>query len=221
VHYVTFFGQRCLRFRSRTQVFSILRECRCAPSSTMRISFLYHIGSFAVWRGVEYGLVHASSPCTGGVRRQLEICGSWNQNRKSACAPLSRRSIVYSTLRAAQLSYACDSAESQRKYSIPAILHKRIADFMPTNSHRCASRENHGVSNCRLQLHGEATLSARRLQRETVLNAPGKNPLMGPMSILPCPRPPGGPKTAIHLAEPSEPSPIYLACDPFPSPPTA
>jgi len=92
VHYVTFFGQGGLRFLSRKQFLSILRECRGAPLSKMRISFLFYIGSFAVWMGVEYGLVHAISPCTGGVRRQFENCGSRPQYRKSACAPLSRRS---------------------------------------------------------------------------------------------------------------------------------
>jgi len=79
VHHVTFFGQGGLRFMPRTQFLSILRECRGAPSSKMRISFLDYIGSFAVWRGVEYGLVHAISPCTGGGRRQFENCGSWSQ----------------------------------------------------------------------------------------------------------------------------------------------
>jgi len=91
VHYVTFFVQGGLRFMSRKPFLSILRECRGAPLSKMRISILYYIGRFAVWRGVEYGLVHAISPCTGGVRRQFENCGSRPQYRKSACAPLSRR----------------------------------------------------------------------------------------------------------------------------------
>jgi len=70
---------------------SILRECSGAPRSKMRISFLYYIGSFAVWRGVEYGLVHAVSSCTGGVRRQFENCGYRRQYSKSAYAPLCRR----------------------------------------------------------------------------------------------------------------------------------
>ena len=77
---------------SRTQFLSILRECSGAPRSKMRISFLYYIGSFAVWRGVEYGLVHAVSSCTGGVRRQFENCGYRRQYSKSAYAPLCRRS---------------------------------------------------------------------------------------------------------------------------------
>jgi len=37
---------------SRKPFLSILRECRGAPLSKMRISFLYYIGSVAVWRGV-------------------------------------------------------------------------------------------------------------------------------------------------------------------------
>jgi len=78
---------------SRTQFLSILRECSGAPRSKMRISFLYYIGSFAVWRGVEYGLVHAVSSCTGGVRRQFENCGYRRQYSKSAYAPLCRRCI--------------------------------------------------------------------------------------------------------------------------------
>jgi len=41
VHYVTFFGQGGLRFMSRKPFMSILRECRGAPLSKMRISFLY------------------------------------------------------------------------------------------------------------------------------------------------------------------------------------
>jgi len=76
---------------SGTQFLSILRECSGAPRSKMRISFLYYIGSFAVWRGVEYGLVHAVSSCTGGVRRQFENCGYRRQYSKSAYAPLCRR----------------------------------------------------------------------------------------------------------------------------------
>jgi len=76
---------------SRTQFLSILRECSGAPRSKMRISFLYYTGSFAVWRGVEYGLVHAVSSCTGGVRRQFENCGYRRQYSKSAYAPLCRR----------------------------------------------------------------------------------------------------------------------------------
>jgi len=76
---------------SGTQFLSILRECSGAPRSKTRISLLYYIGSFAVWRGVEYGLVHAILPCTGGVRRQFENCGTRPQYRKTACAPLSRR----------------------------------------------------------------------------------------------------------------------------------
>ena len=79
---------------SRTQFLSILRECSGAPRSKMRISFLYYIGSFPVWRGVEYGLVHAVSPCTGGVRRQFENCGYRRQYSKSEYAPLCRRSAI-------------------------------------------------------------------------------------------------------------------------------
>jgi len=52
------------------------------------------IGSFAVWRGVEYGLVHAVSSCAGGVRRQFENCGYRRQYSKSAYAPLCRRSTL-------------------------------------------------------------------------------------------------------------------------------
>ena len=74
---------------SRTQFLSILRECSGAPRSKMRISFLYYIGSFAVWRGVEYGLVQAVSSCTGGVRRQSENCGYRRQYSKSAYAPFA------------------------------------------------------------------------------------------------------------------------------------
>jgi len=77
---------------SGTQFLSILRECRGAPRSKTRISFLYYIGSFAVWRGVEYGLVRAISACTGRVRRQFENCGYRRQYSKSAYAPLCRRS---------------------------------------------------------------------------------------------------------------------------------
>jgi len=79
---------------SRRQFLSILRECSGAPRSKMRISFLYYIGRFAVWRGVEYGLVQAVSSCTGGVRRQSENCGYRRQYSKSAYAPLCRRSHV-------------------------------------------------------------------------------------------------------------------------------
>ena len=49
-------------------------------------------GSSAVWKGVEYGLVHAISASTGRVRRQFENCGYRRQYSKSAYAPLCKRS---------------------------------------------------------------------------------------------------------------------------------
>jgi len=73
------------------QCIPMLGACRGAPRSKTRISFLYYIGSFAVWRGVEYGPVHAISACTGGVRTQFENCGYRRQYSKSAYAPLCRR----------------------------------------------------------------------------------------------------------------------------------
>jgi len=88
---VTYFGQGGLRFMSRKQFLSILRECRGAPGPKMCISFLHCIGNSAMRRGVEYGPVHAFLPYTGGLWRQFENCGSRRQHRKIACAPLSRR----------------------------------------------------------------------------------------------------------------------------------
>jgi len=73
------------------QCIPILGACRGAPRPKPRISFLYYFGSFAVWRGVEYGVVHVISACTGRVRRQFEICGYRRQYSKSACAPRCRR----------------------------------------------------------------------------------------------------------------------------------
>jgi len=73
------------------QCILILAACRGALRSKTRISFLSYFGSFAVWRGVEYGIVHAISACTGRVWRQFEICGYRRQDSKSACAPLCRR----------------------------------------------------------------------------------------------------------------------------------
>jgi len=79
---------------SGTQFLSMLRECSVSSRSETRISFLYYIGSFAVWRGVEYGLVHTISACTGRVRRQFKKCGYRCQYSKSAYAPLCRQSYA-------------------------------------------------------------------------------------------------------------------------------
>ena len=49
------------------------------------------------------------------------------------CRRDERPSSVYSTMSATQLSHPFDSFESQRKSSIPAFLHMRMADLVPTN----------------------------------------------------------------------------------------
>ena len=70
-----------------------------------------------MWRGVEYGPVHAISACTGRVRRQFEICGYGRQYSKSGCAPLCRRSrhlqeLIGKERRARLLKTGADAVQS-------------------------------------------------------------------------------------------------------------
>ena len=74
-------------------------------------------------------------PSHGNLRhflrfRQIAQATNEKESKQWKAMPLTS---VYSTMSATQLSHPFDSFESQQKSSIPAFLHMRMADLVPTN----------------------------------------------------------------------------------------
>jgi len=83
-----------------------------------------------------------------------------------------------------QLIQQKGSFDPFRKSSIPAFLHMRIVDLVPTNSLGCASVRGHRDLNHQPKLGGGATTSACLLRRDPTLYAPGKPVLARPTSVV-------------------------------------